>query len=56
MKYITWIIIALAVFFGFIAPKFQPSMAEALMAIFLAIVARIVQAEAHHRERVNKEL
>ena len=56
MKYVPWVIIALAAFFGFINPKFHPSMTEALMGIFLAIVARMVQVEAHHRGKANKEL
>jgi len=54
MKSIPWIILAVAVFFVFINPMGRPGTIEIVVGIFLCVIARMVQAEVHHREKTNQ--
>lgn len=55
MKYIAWIILAVAAFFVFVVPRGAPGTTEILVGIFLCVIARMVQAEVHHREKTKSQ-
>jgi hypothetical protein len=53
MKSIPWIILAVAAFFVFVNPMGRPGTTEIVVGAFLCVIARMAQAEVHHRERTK---
>jgi hypothetical protein len=54
MKSIPWIILAVAALYVFLVPMGRPGTTEIVVGIFLCVIARMVQAEVHHREKTNQ--